>query len=154
MRDGEDVACEAEPELRRDRAAVAHAVDREAEQDDVGLPLREQALERRLVDVVLELGLRDPDVHDLVDAVAAHVERGGIVADHGHRYRASELPGRRDELVGHVAHGALQLFRDDKNAHESRSFRSSAIRCATCAASPSISSAPAPRGGANMRRTR
>ena len=47
-----------------------------------------------------------------------------------------------------------QVLRHDEHTHARRSFRSSAIRCATCAALPSISSAPAPRGGANMRRMR
>ncbi len=152
--DREDVAREAEPELRGHRSAEAHAVHREPEEDDLGLPLLEQSLERVLVDVVLELGLLDADVHDLVDALTVHVERRRIAADHRDRHGAADRARGRDQLVRHVADGALEVLGDDEHAHVRRSSTSSAIRCATCAGFPSSISAPSPRGGVNMRRTR
>ena len=153
--DREDVACEAEPELGRDGACVAHAVDGEAEQDGCRLPLCEQRLERVLVDVVLELRLLDADVDDLVDARAVHVERRRVGTDHSHRHRVSERACRRDQLVGHVTHVSLHMLGQDEHAaHASRSLTSSTMRCATCAGPPSSISAPAPRGGVNIRRTR
>ncbi len=120
-----------------------------------GLPLLDQRLERALVDVVLELGRLDPHVDDLVHPLAGDVEAGRLGGDHGHGHRPAEPTRRRDQLVGHVPHPALEVLGDDEDTHASRSRRSSAIRCAICRRGlPSSSSAPAPRGGANIRRTR
>src|SRR5207248_2012053 len=119
---------EAEPELRGDRCGVAHAVDREPEQDHLRLPLVDQQLERVLVDVVLELRPVDAYVDHLVDALAVHVERVGT--DHGDGDWAAERARSRHELEGHIADAPLQLLGDHQNA-QAAPVRTSHVRALT-----------------------
>ena len=150
-----DVAREAEPELDCDGGPVAHAVDGEAEQRHARLPARDQRLDRRLVGVVLELARRDVHGHDLLDALDVHCvgERHGVSPDHRDRHGPERAPGG-DELPGHVADLAAQVLCNHEHAHASRSFTIAAIRAAISAGLPSIISAPSPRSGTNIRRTR
>ena len=150
-----DVAREAETELHGDRRAVAHAVDGEAEQRHARLPIGDQRLDGRLVGVVLELARSDRDGHDLRDAVDVDGvdERARIPPDHGDGHRPELAPGR-DQLAGDVADLAAEMLRDDEDAHASRSFTIDAIRAAISAGLPSIISAPSPRSGTNILRTR
>ena len=118
-REGEDIAGEPEPELRGDRGAVAHGVDGEAEEDHIGAALGDQRLERRFVDVVLELLRLDGHVDDLVHTlpVQGFVEHGRIPGDHGDGDRAFQLLRSGDELERDVPELPLDMLGDDEDAH-------------------------------------
>lgn len=150
-----DVAREAEAELCRHCGAVAHAVDGESEQRHARLPGGDERLHGSLIGVVLELGRRHLDGHDLLDALGVDGadERGRIARDHGDRDGA-ELTPRRDQLAGDVADLTADVLGHHQNAHASRSFTIAAIRAAISAGLPSSISAPPPRAGRNILRTR
>ena len=86
---------------------------------------------------------------------AAVGERLRIACDHGQRHRAAELTGGGHELACDVTELSLQVLGDDQDpAHDSRALTISAMREATTAGVSPSGSAPSPRGGTNMRRTR
>ena len=107
-----------------------------------------------LVDVVLEFGLLDLDVDDVVHAGAVHVQRTRVGADHRHRQGTAELAPRRDQLKSDITDLSTQMLRDDEHAHFNRSLTMSEIWRAISAGLPWSTWAPSPLGGANIRRTR
>ena len=154
--DREHIRCEAESLLGRHGGSEAHRVDREAEEDDVEVALREDLLHRLLVDVVFELLLLDRDGEDLVDPVdVGRVrESGGILRDDRDADRPAQLLGRRHQLQRDRAELSPELLGYEEDAHFIRSWTISLIRCATAAAPPFIISAPSPLGGRNIFSTR
>ena len=146
----EDVAGEAEAEFGGDRRGVPHAVHGEAEDDDLGLPLTDEGFEGILVDVVLELVPAGADGDDLVDSLEVDEvgESCRVGGDDGDAHGAGQLLGSGHELAGDVAQAPVEVLGDDERAaHDSRPFTSSAMRTATATASSPSSSAPAPRSG-------
>src|SRR5919106_4685349 len=115
----EDIAREPEPQLGGDGGAVAHRVDREAEEDDVGPALPDQGLDGLLVDVVLELLRLDADGDDLVHALDVDRvgEPRGLVRDHGHGHGSRKLLRRADELERNRPQLAAQVLGYDEDAH-------------------------------------
>ena len=92
------------------------------------LSVRDECLERRLVDVVLELLLTEGDVDDLVDALEAHVEYSRVSRDHRDRDRPAELLRRRHELARELPQLAPQVFGDDQGAVQGGALTSAAPR--------------------------
>src|ERR1700680_2828528 len=152
--DGEDVAREAQAELRSDRGRVAKRVDGEANQDVIRAAFRDEGFQRLLVHVVLEVRLRNANVDDLVHAGAVQVERTWVGPDRSDGERALDSMAGGDQLVGYVAHLAARVLGDHQHAHFSRSLMMTAIWLAISLGLPFNMWAPSPFGGVNMRRTR